>query len=118
MRSTANRTVSAALALASGLRFFILTLNESYIRDTIPFDIEVDPVERPIGTVFTIAVDWIDEFTTEKQWRRIWKEIIMPRQRMLLEARGEVSHSKQVEIDQIARRIEKEPWILQVCPSE
>lgn len=100
--------------LAGSLRFFILTLNGNYIRDAIPFDIVVNMVERPIGEALTVTIDWIDEYTTEKQWRKIWKDIIVPRQKRFLEERGELSHSKQIEIDRILQRIQREPWILEI----
>ena len=96
------------------MRIFILTLNENYIRDEIPFDFEVNVVERPIGEALTITIDWIDEYTTEKQWRKLWKDIIVPRQKRFLEERGELSHSKQIEIDRILQRIQREPWILEI----
>jgi hypothetical protein len=100
--------------LAGSLRFFILTLNEKYIENAIPFDFEINMVERPIGTAFAITIDWIDEYTTEKQWLKIWKDIIVPRQKRFLEERGELSHSKQIEIDRILQRIQREPWILEI----
>ena len=91
------------------LRFFILTFSDQYLKDIFPFDVVMEPVDRPIGMAFKIIVDWVDEYTTEKEWGEIYEKVIKPKQNILWENRGDLGHSKRTEIDRLS-----EQWVIEL----
>ena len=69
----------------------------------------VEPTQAPIGQAYKVTIDWIDEYTTRKQWDEIYEQYIQPRQNLLWEKRGELPHSNQVELDAL-----KKPWLIEL----
>lgn len=90
------------------LQRYILTQNEAYLVFILPFDITIDSVSEPVEA-FTIEIDWIDEYTTKQQWDEIYNNYIRPRQDSYWEQRGDLPHSKQIELEGLL-----EPWFIQL----
>lgn len=90
------------------LQRFILNQNEAYLLSIPPFDITIDPVTEPVES-FTISVDFIDEYATKQQWDEIYDKYIRPRQDLYWERRGDLPHSKQIELEGLL-----EPWFIQL----
>lgn len=90
------------------LQRYILTQNEAYLRFIPPFDITIRSVSEPVEA-FTIEIDWIDEYTTKQQWAEIYTSYIRPRQKLYWEQRGDLPHSKQIELEGLL-----EPWFIQL----
>jgi hypothetical protein len=92
----------------SNLRLFILTHNSKYL-EMFPVDVIMEPIEASIGMAYRITVDWIDEYTTEKQWREIWEKAVVPRLENLWEERGEFPQSKRIELESL-----NEQWVIEL----
>jgi hypothetical protein len=56
-----------------------------------------------IGEAFAITVDGIDEFMTKQQWDGIFNKFVKPRQKYYLERRGELPHSRQIDLDSLTQ---------------
>ena len=89
------------------LYYFILTQEGKYLEKILPFDVTVVPITTPVGGAFTITIDWIDEYTTKKQWGKIFDNYITPRQEHFWEERGDLPHSKHINPDKL-----KQPWVV------
>lgn len=88
------------------LQYFILTQKEKYIEHISPFDVIMEPIEAPIGQAYRVTIDWIDEYTTKQQWDEVYENSIHPRQISFWEKRGELQHSRQIDLDRLTK-----PWI-------
>lgn len=91
------------------LRFFILTQASKYLEGISPFDVMTKWVMAPIGEAFRITVDWIDEYTTRQQWDEIFDRYIKPWQDYFWEKRGELPHSRQIDVDGLTQ-----PWVAEL----
>jgi hypothetical protein len=91
------------------LEFFILTLNAKYLKHIFPFDVLIEPVDVSVGMGYRITIDWIDEFTTERQWREIWRKAMVPRLERFWEERGEYPYSKRPEVESLT-----ESWVIEL----
>ena len=94
------------------VRLFLLTEQVRYLQSIQPFDVTVHSVKRQVGEALLVVIDWVDEFTTKKQWDDIWETSIGRRQRFLWERRGEQPHSRQVEIAGFVKDLDQ-PWVLE-----
>jgi len=91
------------------LRRYFVTGRVKYLQSIFPFDIEINYVTTEIGEALTITVDGIDEFMTNKQWSEIFDKYIKPQQKYYWERRGELPHSRQIDLDKL-----RQPWIFKI----
>jgi len=69
---------------------FILTQDHSWIEGLELLPIDISQSKDPPGDprAFNISIRNMDEFTTKKDWDRVWKMYVRPRQEFLWEQRG------------------------------
>lgn len=88
---------------AGNLQLFILTQKHKYLENMSPFDVIMKHIQAPIGQAYRVTIDWVDEYTTKKEWNEIYKTIIQPLQSQLWEKRGDLPHSKQIEWNNLTK---------------
>lgn len=91
------------------IRKFTLTLDPKYLESILPFDVIIGLVDTPIGKAYRVTIDWIDEYTTKKQWDEIYEKVIKPNQRWFWEQRGDLPHSRQIDLKHLM-----EPWLIEL----
>lgn len=89
---------------SSSLRKFVLTKNEKHLKSIYPFDVVMDMIRTTIGDAYRVTVDWIDEYTTRKQWENIYLDIIKSRQNGFWEDRGDRPSLKHIELDRLLQQ--------------
>jgi len=90
------------------LRFFLLTEDCSYLKNIYPFDVMIDLVKAPIGEAYRVTVDGVDEYTTREQWDDIYENLIKLRQDLFWEMRGDLPHSRQIDLDNLMKPVHLE----------
>lgn len=80
--------------IALNILVFVLTLNEGFITDLETLDVSVRKDSGGDPDALTIEVKGIDEYTSKKQWDKIWKDNVEPLQKNLLGLRGILPHGR------------------------
>ena len=74
--------------IAPNILAFLLTSSGEYITGLEPLDIKVQKDTEKDPDAFSIEVKGVDEYTSKKEWDKVWKDKVEPLQRNLFGLRG------------------------------